>query len=61
MKKIAKIIKKIVLAICMLYTFNLIISKTGYVVPINASSITIVTLLGLPSVISLYVLKILIK
>ncbi len=61
MKKIMFVIKRVVIAVCMLYTFNLIISAAGYLVPINVASITVVSILGLPSVISLLILKILIK
>lgn len=61
MKKIMIVIRKIVIAICMLYTFNLIISKTGYMVPINVPSITFVSFLGLPAIISLLILKFIIK
>lgn len=50
-------IKKIVMAICMLYTFNLIVMSAGVVVPINIPSIILVSILGLPAVFGLLVLK----
>lgn len=51
------VIKKIVMAICMLYTFDLIVMSAGVVVPINIPSIILVSILGLPAVFGLLVLK----
>jgi pro-sigmaK processing inhibitor BofA len=56
MKIVYKVIKKVVLALCMLYTINLIVSKTGIIIPINVTSITITSILGLPAVLGLIVL-----
>lgn len=56
MKKIFLVVKRVSLALCMLYTFNLIISSTGTMVPINVTSIGIVSILGMPSVIALFFL-----
>ncbi len=56
MKKIFTIIKKIVVALCMLYTFNLIVGKIGIIIPINIPSIIIVSALGLPSILGLLIL-----
>lgn len=56
MKKIFIVIKKIVVALCMLYTFNLIVGKIGVIIPINLPSITIVSILGLPSILGLLLL-----
>lgn len=50
MKLIYKVLKKVVMALCMLYTINLIVSKIGIIIPINAVSIAITSILGLPSV-----------
>lgn len=61
MKKIILILRKIVVAICMLYAFNLIISKSGYMVSINTPSIALTAILGLPAIISLLVLKMILK
>lgn len=57
MKKVMYVIKKIVLGLCMLYTINVLISKTGNVVPINIYSIGLVSALGIPGIISLLILK----
>ncbi len=56
MKKIFIVIKKIVVALCMLYTFNLIVGKIGIIIPINIPSIVVVSLLGLPSILGLLIL-----
>ncbi len=57
MQYIVLIIKKIVMAIAMLYTVNLIVSSTGIIIPINVLSISFVAILGLPAVIGLTVLE----
>ena len=57
MKYIVFIIKRIVMAICLLYAVDLIISSTGYLIPINIISITSVSILGLPAIISLVILN----
>lgn len=56
MKKIFVIIKKVVVALCMLYTVNLIVSKIGIMVPINTTSIISVSVLGLPAVLGILIL-----
>lgn len=61
MKMLMSIIKKVVLSICMLYSFNLIVSGAGYYVPINIASITVVSFLGIPSIVALLALKMIIK
>ena len=53
MRKIINIIKKIVVALCMLYTFNLIVSSIGIIIPINIYSIATVSILGLPAIFGL--------
>ncbi|MEG1015464.1 MAG: pro-sigmaK processing inhibitor BofA family protein [Bacilli bacterium] len=57
MKIVINVVKKIVIAICMLYTINLIIFKTGNIIPINLISISFVSVLGLPAIVGLFVLK----
>lgn len=58
MKKIILIIKKVVIALIMLYSINLIINQSGVLLPINLFSIGLVTFLGLPAVFGLFILKI---
>lgn len=49
-----KVIKKIVFAIIIIYGFNLIVSG---MVPINVITILVVTLLGIPGLLSLIILS----
>lgn len=49
-----KVIKKIVFAIIIIYGFNLIVSG---MVPINVITISVVTLLGIPGLLSLIILS----
>ncbi len=57
MKNIFKLIKRIIISFCLLYTFNFITSKTGFFIPINLYSITLVTLIDFPGIILLVILK----
>lgn len=50
------IVKKIVMALCMLYSFNLIIGYVGILIPINLCSIVFVSVLGVPAIFSLIIL-----
>lgn len=58
MKKIIILIKKVVIALVILYTVNLITNSSGVLLPINALSIGLVTFLGLPAIFGLFILKI---
>ena len=57
MQYIVIAIKRLVMAICVLYAVDLIISSTGYIIPINLLSIVSVAILGLPAVIGLGVMQ----
>lgn len=57
MKKFMFIIKKIVMGLCMLYTFNVLISKIGLIVPINIYSVSIVSLFDVFGIVLLVILK----
>jgi len=50
---IIKIIKKIIFAVVLLYSFNLIAVKFGIIIPINYITISLVTLLDIPAMILL--------
>ena len=52
-----KMLKKIVLALCLLYSINILLSNFGIIIPINIFSITTVSLLGGPGIIGLVVLN----
>ena len=51
------IIKKIVYALCLLYTVNIFISKVGKIIPINIYTIILVTIFDFFAVLSLIYLK----
>lgn len=51
------IIKRIVYSICLLYTINIFIYKTGKTVPINYYSIIIVSIFDFLGIIALIYLK----
>ncbi len=57
MKKLGNIlyivIKKIILAFCFIYGFDLIASGMNLFIPLNIITIAIVSLLGLPGLLSL--------
>lgn len=57
MKNIFKLIKKIIMSFCMLYTFNIITSKIGFFIPINIYSILIITIADFPGIILLSILN----
>ena len=57
MKKILEIMKKIVLSFVVLYGYNLIAVNFNLVLPINVFTISIVTVLGLPSLLALIFFK----
>lgn len=54
---IINIIKRIVYSICLLYTINIFIYKTGKTVPINYYSIVIIYLFDILGIIAILYLK----
>jgi pro-sigmaK processing inhibitor BofA len=57
MKFIFKIIRRIIMSFCLLYTFNLITSKIGFYLPINIFTLTIVTIIDFPGILLLIILR----
>lgn len=57
MQLVIFIIKRLVMALCMLYTFDVIVSSAGIIIPINVVTILSVTFLGLPAIFGLLVLQ----
>lgn len=51
------IIKKIVWALCLLYTINVIISSVGKNIPVNIYTIIITALLDIPAILGLIFLR----
>lgn len=58
MKIIMKIVKRLVMALVLLYSVNLIINVSGEVIPINVYSICIISIFGIPGLFALLFLKI---
>lgn len=54
---IIMVIKKIVYALCLLYTVNIFVSKRGKIIPINIYTIILVTIFGFLAILSLIYLK----
>lgn len=52
-KKVFLVVKKIIVALLMIYAFNVIVFPINGVVPINVFTVIFVTLFGLPGVIGL--------
>lgn len=50
---ITKILKKIIFAVVLLYSFNLIAVNFGIIVPINYATISLVTFLDIPAMVLL--------
>lgn len=57
MQIIVIVVKRLVMALCLMYAFDLITSSVGIMVPINVVSIIFVTLLGIPALIGLVVMN----
>ena len=57
MQFIVLVIKRLVMALCMLYTVDLITSSSGFIIPINVVSVIFVSLLGIPALFGLAFLK----
>ncbi len=57
MQYIVLVIKKIVMSICMLYTFDLIVMSVGVIIPINFTTICLVSLLGLPAIFAILIIQ----
>lgn len=55
-----KLIRKIIIAIFMLYGLNILISPMNIIIPINIFSIVVISLLGIPGLLSLVLLFLLI-
>lgn len=57
MQFIVLVIKRLVMALCMLYTVDLITSSAEFIIPINVVSVIFVSLLGIPALFGLAFLK----
>ena len=57
MQIIVIVVKRLVMALCLMYAFDLITSSVGAMIPINVVSIIFVTLFGIPALIGLVVMN----
>lgn len=53
LKKIFIILKKIVMAVFVLYGYNLLAAPLNFIIPINIITVLLVSLLGIPALLSL--------
>ena len=53
LKKMFIILKKIVMAIFLLYGYNLLAAPLNFIIPINIITVTLVAILGVPALLSL--------
>lgn len=59
-KNLFKVVKKVIIAIILLYSLNLLTSAVNVVIPINIITIAIVALLGIPGLGTVTILYLLI-
>lgn len=52
-KKIFKVIKRVIMSVFLLYGYNLIAAPLGFIIPINLITILLISLLGIPALLSL--------
>lgn len=60
LKLLIKLFKKIIFSVFLVYGLNLLTSPMGIIIPINVYTISIITILGIPSLVFLIVILILI-
>ena len=55
-KKIYGLLKRIIISAFLLYSFNLVMSPLNILIPINLITVSILVVLGIPGLISLFVI-----
>ena len=60
MKMIIKILKKIIVSIFLLYGYNLIAAPLGFIVPINFITVLLLSIFGIPALLSLVIVLIIV-
>lgn len=60
LKVILKIIKKLIISCFLLYGYNLLVQPVGLIIPINIITVLLVTVLGVPALLSLIFILVLI-
>ena len=56
MKKSYGLLKRIIISAFLLYSFNLVMSPLNILIPINLITVSILVVLGIPGLISLFVI-----
>lgn len=59
-KYVFRLIKKVILSSFLLYGYNLIAAPLGFIIPINIITISLLSILGIPSLLSLIIVLILV-
>ena len=54
-KKIFSIIKRVIMSVFILYGYNLIAAPLGFIIPINLITVLLISILGMPALLSLVV------
>ena len=60
MKMIIKILKKIIVSIFLLYGYNLIAAPLGFIIPINLITVLLLSIFGIPALLSLVIVLIIV-
>ena len=60
LKLIFKIIKRIVISSFLLYAYNLLVQPVGLIIPINVITVGVISILGVPALLSLIFIMVLI-
>lgn len=56
LKNVLKIIKKVIFAAILLYAYNIIAAPLNLQIPINVITLTLITVLGVPSLVGLFLM-----
>ena len=59
-KIIVKVVRKVIFAFLVLYGLNVILSSVSFNIPINLVTLSIGTILGIPGIVVLIILKLMI-
>ncbi len=55
-KKIYELVKRIIISVFLLYSFNLVMSPLEIIIPINAITVLGITILGFPALLSFLII-----
>ena len=61
MKIVANIIKRVTLSLALIYSFNIVVTSIGINIAVNQFSVGVVSTLGIPGLISMAILRLIIK